>query len=508
MKYKSTRGGESNVSFEKVLLSAYASDGGLYVPESLPCFTAQQLRSWAPLTFPLVCAEILQIFTDLPITQCRAMTRDAFASFNGGSEAPLPLRRLGDDMPVLLETGEGPTLAFKDIGQQVVAQLLNHYLGARGRHANVLVETSGDTGPAAVEGVRGCHHVDIFCLYPAGRVSPVQELQLITVDAPNVHVYRTEGDTDEQAEMLKTIFMDRDFVERHSICSINSINFARIAAQSSYYVWAYLQLCPDVAEPVDFFVPTGAFGNCMGGYLARRMGLPLGRIVCATNDNDIVHRTLQRGDMSFAENVATVSPAMDIQFAYNLERLLFYMCNENPAELAAYMRALETTRGVQLDELLVRRLGEVFLSVAVSDEDTIATMRDVHERHQYTLCPHSATAVFAAASPRLQAQLRETTTGTQLRAAGAGSRRADRQVCVLTAHPAKFEDAVKRATGSPPAFPPAVQRLKTMPHHFEWLRAPAGGANKQEAWAATLRAAVEESAAQRKARSSGHRARL
>jgi threonine synthase len=231
------------------------------------------------------------------------MTAAAFAGFNNGQEPPLPLKNVGGKM--LLETGEGPTLAFKDIGQQVVAQLLNYYLGRRNARANILVETSGDTGPAAVAGVRGCPFVDIFCLYPSGRVSPVQELQLITVDEENVHVYCTEGNTDEQAEVLKEIFMDEEFMAKYNVCSINSINWARIAAQSSYYVWAYLQMCPDLSQTVDFVIPTGAFGNSMGGYLAKKMGLPVGTMVCATNANDTVTTMLNTGLLKMGVNVET-----------------------------------------------------------------------------------------------------------------------------------------------------------------------------------------------------------
>jgi threonine synthase len=468
MLYKSTRGAERGVSFEDALLSAYATDGGLYVPEHLPCFELEQLRAWASLSYPQVCARVLSLFSGLSVEQCDGMTARAFAGWNGGgANPPLPLRRVGGRL--LLETGEGPTFAFKDIGQQVVAQLLNHFLGSKGRHANVLVETSGDTGPAAVEGVRGCDHVDIFCLYPAGRVSPVQELQLITVDAPNVHVYRTAGDTDEQATMLKKIFMDKAFVAAHNVVSINSINWARIASQSSYYVWAYLQACPTCTEPVTFFVPTGAFGNGMGGFLAKRMGLPIGRIVCATNANDIVHRTLASGDMSMGTNVATESPAMDIQFAYNLERVLFYICNENPATLGAYMAQLEASGAVQLDPLVVGRLRETFSSAAVSDEETLATMAGYWRDHGYMLCPHSAIGVRAAERLALPGK----------------------QICVLTAHPCKFEDAVFKATGRKPHFPPAVQKMKTMPHKFKWLKDDAPvGVDKLEHWKATLVADV------------------
>lgn len=345
MRYKSTRGGQRGVPFERVLLSAYATDGGLYVPEELPRLSKATLASWAELDVGRVCARVLEIFTDLSLAECEAIAVPAFASFNDGATVALPLERVGGH--TLLDASRGPTLAFKDVGQQVIGRLLNHYLGRRGARANIVVETSGDTGPAAIAGVRDCPYVSIFCLYPKGRTSEVQELQMITVDAPNVRVYRTEGDTDEQARALKLLFSDADFMSRHHVCSINSINWARILVQSSYYIWACLQLQPaaSAAAPVAFVVPTGAFGNAVSGYLARLMGAPVGLLVCATNANDIVHRTLSLGDMSFGPNRETLSPAMDIQFAYNLERMIHFATGGSDTDVRRWRRPVRVFLG-------------------------------------------------------------------------------------------------------------------------------------------------------------------
>lgn len=479
MRYVSTRGGHlPPVSFETALLSAYAADGGLFVPEMMPSYTAE-LRGWSGLSLAEVTGHVMAKFTDLPLAMCQQFAGTAFKSFNGGNEPPLPLRRVGKH--VLLETGNGPTLAFKDIGQQVVAQLLNHYLGQRGRRANIVVETSGDTGPAAIAGVRGCEHVTIFCLYPHGRISEVQELQMITEQARNVHVYRTEGDTDEQAEALKLLFSDAEFMSRHQVCSINSINWARIMVQSAYYAWAYLQLRPAADGPVNFVIPSGAFGNAMGGYLAKLMGLPIGRIVCATNANDIVHRTLATGDLSMAENRETVSPAMDIQFAYNLERMLYFASGRDAPKVAALMRTLEASRAARLDRPLLAAVHSTFASVRVGDADTIGTMAAVYREHGYALCPHSAVGVFAAEQPQVLEAIPDAPV-----------------VCVLTAHPAKFDAAVA-AAGMPRQSTPAVDALRQLPHRFEWLRAPKGlpPAEKRALWAATVREAVERANAPR-----------
>lgn len=303
MRYHSTRSKGDLKTFDEVLVATYAADGGLYVPEHLPTLDMETLESWKDHSFPQICAEVMHLFTDIDLVALNQMTTKAFGEFNDGYD-PLPLRKYDDIY--ILDTSLGPTMAFKDIGQQMVGQLLNYVLGKKGKKANIIVETSGDTGPAAIAGVRGCKNVNIFCLYPYQRVSDVQELQMVTVHDDNVFVYRTEGNSDLQASVLKELFTDKDFVVRNNVCSVNSINWARIAAQSSYYVWAYLQIRYKLEvgnqHPVDFIIPTGAFGNAMGGYIAKLMGVPMNKIICTTNINDIVHRTLSRGDLRMAEN--------------------------------------------------------------------------------------------------------------------------------------------------------------------------------------------------------------
>lgn len=477
VRYQSTRGGVRDLDFTDILLSAYAADGGLFVPmlATMPSAIFDQLH--AGMSLAHVTARLLHPFTGIEVVKLVSLCAAAFSSFNNGHEPSLPLVRVGDRY--FLETGAGPTLAFKDIGQQVVAQLLNHVLGSRGERATIIVETSGDTGPAAIEAVRGCSAVRIFCLYPMGRVSHVQELQMITVDSPNVHVYRTEGDTDEQAEALKVVFTDAEFMRRHKVCSINSINWARVLVQSGYYLWACLQVAPDARMRVNFVVPTGAFGNAAGGLLAKRLGAPIERIVCATNANDIVHRTIQTGDLSFGANRQTISPAMDIQFAYNLERLL-YLCSAGDCSLVkAIMTELESTRAVQLPRPLLDAIQQTFLSCAVDDAQTLQAMREVYLAHGYALDPHSAIGVYALDHVHaVKAACRENPT-----------------ICVLTAHPAKFGEACAQA-GLPPSVcdDPRVDVLKTKPHHFTCLRDPGAGSrpDKLQAWAREIKRAVED----------------
>lgn len=300
LRYHSTRSKTEFKSFEEAVLSAYAWDGGLYVPESLPPLPENYREIWKEFSFPHICAEVFHLYSGIEISVLRNLCEESYKDFNDGMNH-LPLHHY-DDL-YLLDTSLGPTLAFKDVGQQIMGKIINYLLAQKGRKGNIVVETSGDTGPAAIAGVKGSSNVNIFCLYPYGRVSEVQELQMVTVDAPNVFVYRTEGNTDEQASVLKEIFTDHEFLQEYNIFSVNSINIGRIIAQSSYFLWSSLQFPDEIcARGLTVVIPTGAFGNAMGAYLARLMGVPLHHIICATNANDIVHRTIAFGDLRLDEN--------------------------------------------------------------------------------------------------------------------------------------------------------------------------------------------------------------
>lgn len=300
MRYHSTRSKDDFKTFEEAVLSAYAYDGGLYVPEYLPSLPENYREVWKGLSFPDVCAEIFHLYSGIDVAILRNLCQESYKDFNDGVNH-LPLHHFND--LYLLDTSLGPTLAFKDVGQQIMGKLINYLLSVRGEKGNIVVETSGDTGPAAIHGVMGSSNVNIFCLYPHGRVSEVQELQMVTIQEPNVFVYRTEGNSDEQASVLKEIFTDHAFLQRHHIFSVNSINIGRIIAQSSYFVWSSLQFSDEVlTKGLTVVIPTGAFGNAMGAYLARLMGIPLQHIICATNANDIVHRTIAFGDLRLDEN--------------------------------------------------------------------------------------------------------------------------------------------------------------------------------------------------------------
>jgi len=425
----------------------------------------------------------MHIYTGIEKPALLELMSTAFSGFP--SPTPFPMSTL--DNVILLDLTQGPTLAFKDVGQQVVAQLLHHYLSLRNaatackpggsvEKAHVMIDTSGDTGPAAIAGVKGSPFLDITVLYPHGRTSEVQELQMLTVPPahPNVHIYRAEGCCDDLSSVLKEVFGDRAFVEQHNVISINSINWARIAAQSTYYVWAYLQVFRSrfsVGQPVNVVIPSGAFGNAMGCFLARRMGVPIGRVVCATNVNDVVHRAISAGDLSMGPNLATLTPAMDIQFAYNLERMVYFMIedSEDPdlradpsAALRPIMAAVDEQYSslspgvapVRLSPAIMVSVQSVFASCSVSDEQALDTMREAWTENGIALCPHSAVGVCAG-----RGLFRALSENAPL-------------LSVLTAHPSKFEHAFKLATGEVPqqlAHNP-TDGLKLLPQGCEWLR--------------------------------------
>jgi len=477
--FKSTRGGTERVTFEQAILSGYAPDGGLFVPESLPTITHTELHQWKHKSFPDICALVLSkiIQTEIPLPVLNQITSAAFATFEQHNGSPLPLVRVSSAAPHLsfLETFHGPTLAFKDIGLQVLARLVNYFLKKKNGHATILMETSGDTGPAALSAAANLNNLEMYCLYPKDRVSRVQELQCTTASllANNLHVYRTEGTTDDQAATIKALFQDRAFVEQYHCCSMNSINVGRIATQSSYYVYTYLQAVEHVGDPIDFAIPTGAFGNALGGYWSKKMGLPIRSLIIATNANDICHRAIASGDFSPQLSVATVSPAMDIQLPYNFERFLHCLLDGSNGKGGRASRELTPLLAIQPDgsrrlplSIVNQIKAEGIVSIRVNDADTLRTVQRYWEKEQYVLDPHSAIGVLAA-EKYLQTQSKHQKKGTH----------AVQCVAVLTAHPSKFEEATKQAIGTvlESRIPARVQILDTLKQKYDTRLGPPKG---------------------------------
>ncbi len=427
MRYVSTRGGAPELGFSDVLLAGLATDGGLYVPERWPTLTAPSTAA----TYVERAVEVMLPFVEPDIDEVTLthLCTEAYATFRHPAIAPLVQI---DHRQWVQELFHGPTLAFKDVALQLVGKLFDHVLAARGERVTIVGATSGDTGSAAIDGVSGCANVDIVILYPFGRTSDVQRKQMTTVDAPNVHTVAVEGTFDDCQDLVKAMFNDVDFRERNQLSAVNSINWARVMAQTVYYVTA----AETFASPATFSVPTGNFGNVLAGWIAREMGAPIRDFIISSNTNDILTRFVNDGDMSARDVVPTVSPSMDIQVSSNFERLLFEMNGRDGGMTAEQLTRFRSVGRLDIEpDQRAQFISGTFRAAAFDDATTIAEIRRVHAQTGYVLDPHSATGSAAA---RLLA----------------GRDHADTPIITLaTAHPAKFPDAVERAVGFRPALP-------------------------------------------------------
>ena len=420
MRYVSTRGGAKPLAFDDVLLAGLAPDGGLYVPREWPRLTAAQIADLAGRSYAEIAFRVLKPFVGGAIRSddLEALVSDAYRDF--GHAAVAPLKQLGPDL-FLLELFHGPTLAFKDYALQVVGRLFDHVLKKKGARVTIVGATSGDTGSAAIEACRDRAAIDIFIMHPKGRTSEVQRRQMTTVLAPNVHNIALEGNFDDCQDLVKAMFADTGFRDRWRLSAVNSINWARIAAQIAYYVAAAVALGAP-RRRVAFTVPTGNFGNIYAAHAARRMGLPVDRLVVASNRNDILWRTIARGDMSLADVEPSLSPSMDIQVSSNFERLLFELWGRDGAATERLMRRFRAERRAEISAARLARLRAGFAAGRCSDEETLATIGDIWRRTGEILDPHSAVAVHVAAR--------------------ASHARGAPMVALACAHPAKFPDAV------------------------------------------------------------------
>jgi len=441
MNYISTRHGSQGspapLGFEAVMLAGLARDGGLYLPAEWPHFSKAEIAALKGKPYREVAFRVMQPFVGGAFDDMtfRRLIAEAYASFDVAEVAPIkPL----DDNLHLLELFHGPTLAFKDVALQLLGLMLDHTLGQRGDHATIVGATSGDTGSAAIEAVRDSRAIDIFMLHPRGRVSEVQRRQMTTVTAPNVHNIAVQGTFDDCQDLAKACFNDLVFRDRHALTAVNSINFARVMAQIVYYFWAALKLgAPDT--PVAFAVPTGNFGNVYAGYAARQMGLPVSHFVVASNSNDILPRFFETGSMTTADVVPTLSPSMDIQISSNFERLLFDLYGRDGKALADAMTAFRSTGTLKVGANALGGVRELFDSGRLDDAGTLAAIADCRNRYGETLDPHSAVGYAVARQHRRDPKVP--------------------MVVLATAHPAKFPDAVQKATGERPALPPRLADL-------------------------------------------------
>ena len=451
MQYVSTRGGAQTLDFEGATLAGLASDGGLYLPEVWPSLSREDIAAMAGKSYVETAIIVMRPFVagSLNDDDLRALCKTAYGRFS--HDAVTPLVQL-DGQQWLLELFHGPTLAFKDVALQMLGLLFEKFLAPRDTHLTIIGATSGDTGSAAIDALAGRDKIDIFMLHPAGRVSDVQRRQMTSVFAPNVHNIAIEGSFDDAQAIVKSLFADKDFTNQYALSAVNSINWARLMAQVVYYFYAAVRLgAPD--RPVAFSVPTGNFGDVFAGYVAAKMGLPIARLIVATNVNDILHRALSSGDYSTSVVTPTATPSMDIQVSSNFERLLFDLGGRDGAAMAAQMHSFEAAKTMQLTNAQQSGAANLFTSARIDGDDMALAMRWAHDRAGQVIDPHTAIGLAAARGASLDP-------GVPV-------------VTLATAHPAKFPDAVERATGIRPSLPARLGGLMDRQERYDTLPATA-----------------------------------
>ncbi|XP_067837819.1 threonine synthase-like 2 [Heptranchias perlo] len=476
MKYMSTRGGLTNVSFEQVLFSGYAPDGGLFMPEEIPSLDLATLQKWSTYSYPELVEEVCALFIpreDLPREDLSDLVNKAFRRFRHKDVVQLATLKNGLNV---LELWHGMTYAFKDLAMSCVGQLLQYFLKKRKKHVIILVGTAGDTGSSAIESIRGAECMNIIVLLPHGRCSPIQVLQMTTVIEDNIHVFAVDGTSDELDEPIRKVFANTEFVKKHNIMSLNSINWARVMVQIVHYFYAYFHCSPSKKETplplVEIVVPTGAAGNITAGCIAQMMGLPI-RLVAVVNENDIIHRTIHNGDFSLADSIkASLAPSIDIQEPYNMERIFWLLSDKDSISIKTMMEEFQKLGKANLPGDLSRKLSESLSSSTVNDDNVIETMMRCWRENQYLLCPHSAVAV---------------TYHYQQLDLGATS---IPRCCLATASAVKFQEAVLKA-GLTPEVPPEIRALETMETRCMSMK-------KGEDWEKMLYNKIEEIGALRK----------
>ncbi|MBF0286589.1 MAG: threonine synthase [SAR324 cluster bacterium] len=434
MQHKSTRGKVQNLSFEETVMMGLADDGGLLIPDSIPQ-VQDCLQEWSKYSFSELSLAIMLRFIEKEIAhdELKNLIEHSYSSFDHHEVTPV----VSVGALSILELFHGPTYAFKDVALQFLGNLFEFFLQKQNRSLTVLGATSGDTGSAAIYGLRGKKNVHVFMLHPNGRVSPMQKLQMTTVLDANIHNLAVEGTFDDAQAIVKALFNDLEFKQKYCLGAVNSINWARILAQIVYYFYAYFRIQPKCKDAVIFSVPTGNFGDVLAGYYAKKMGLPIDQLLVATNQNDILHRFFESGQYHKKSVIPSWSPSMDIQISSNFERFLYYLSGEQAGQLCAWMETFQNTGQLDIQGAALKVAQSEFSSVAVSEKETMSIIREYKAKYQYTLDPHTAVGVCAAHQHLVKTPV----------------------ICLATAHPAKFSQAVKTATGEEPVLPPALSSL-------------------------------------------------
>jgi threonine synthase len=447
VKYISTRGQAPSLNFEEVTLAGLARDGGLYVPESWPTFSAQEIREMRGLTYPELVVTVLRPFIGDCIDEqaLQGMAKRAYANFSHTAIAPI--KQLDTNL-YFMELFQGPTLAFKDFALQFLGQLFEHFLAKRDEHCTIVGATSGDTGSAAIEAVRGIKGIELFMLHPNGRVSSVQRKQMTYVEDRNIHNIAIEGHFDDCQNLVKAMFNDSGFRDELNLSAVNSINWARIAAQVVYYFRAALSLGgPD--RPINVSVPTGNFGNIFAAYVAKQMGLPIEQLIIGSNRNDILTRFFEGGIMEQKAVEASLSPSMDIQISSNFERYLFEASGRDAAEITRLMEQFKQQGTFSVNSALFEKLTQQFSTYRLDDEQTTAEIASLYRETGEIIDPHSVIGIAAARACSVDPSVPV--------------------VCMGTADPAKFADAVEPAIGAKVPYPARLEKVLNAKEHFDVL---------------------------------------
>jgi len=442
MKYVSTRDNSKEFSFEDVFIKGLADDGGLYVPKSLRKFSNDDLSKLKDLKYQELATEIIYHYSSdfISKNELSSIVEKSYSTFR--EKNVVKISDIGNFR--LLELFHGPTLAFKDVAMQFIGNLYEYYLSKKNEKINIVVATSGDTGSAAIDAIKGKSNLNIFVLHPNNKISSVQRKLMTTVDEKNVFNIAIDGNFDDCQNIVKQMFSDLEFSKSINMSGVNSINWARIIAQSVYYFYSYLKL--DTNKPISFSVPTGNFGDVFAGYLSKKMGLPIDKLIVATNENDILHRAISKGDYVSKEVKETISPSMDIQLASNFERLIYYINNSDSAKTADIMKKIKQN-SYQIDNQSLEIIQKDFLSESCNEDETLSIIKKAYEEINMILDPHTAVGLGAAKKLSL-----------------------DDCVVLSTAHPCKFPETTKNAINKHEKLPEELQHVLNKDENFQVLK--------------------------------------
>ncbi len=432
IKYVSTKGGVSPVNFDEAVLQGFAQDGGLFVPDTIPVVSQEQMKQWAGLGYTDLAFELLRLYVDetiIPAADLKRLLKQSFSAFESQNIIPVvPFGKKGNTF--IMELFHGPTLSFKDIAMGFLVNCIDYFLQDRNEHLSIILATTGDTGPAAAYAAAGKKTIDCWPLYPTGMISEEQTRQMTTLNADNIYPLGVENCADggdDLDRVIAKLFDDAELKERLQLSSVNSINWCRVMVQSVHYFYGYFRVVDKVGDKITFSIPSGAFGNLFGGYLARAMGLPVEKFICANNKNAALHTAFSKGVFAKKNLFETLSSAIDIVVPYNFWRFLYFVSGRDSVQLTSWMDEFFDKGKIQFDEKTFTDIQEGFLSISVSDEKTAETIyQTFNDGSEYLLDPHSAVAV--AAAEELKDRLPES----------------GKVICMATAHPAKFTDVMRK----------------------------------------------------------------